>query len=270
MTDFPSHVEDLRRAVPVYETLPGWQQPITAVERMDALARQRQTISRPHRRAVGPAGGDGFRRARPPANDFAPDHVHEPRRAHGPTICPTSPRERCRATWPSSWTATAAGPVSAGLPRIEGHRAGVTSVRRVTEESARLGIGQLTLYCLSSENWKRPAEELDFLMRLLQQYLVEERPRIMEHNIRVKWIGRREGLPEVALRELDETVAIAAANTGLRVCLAHQLRRPGGTGRRRPRDRRATSAPASSTRAPSTRRRSPPASTPPACPSPTC
>ncbi len=49
-----------------------------------------------------------------------------------------------------------------GLPRIEGHRAGVTSVRRVTEESARLGIGQLTLYCLSSENWKRPAEEARF------------------------------------------------------------------------------------------------------------
>ena len=73
--------------------------------------------------------------------------------------------------------------------------AGATSVRRVTEECARLGIGQVTLYCLSSENWKRPAEELDFLLHLLQQYLVEERPTIMEHNIRVTWIGRREGLP---------------------------------------------------------------------------
>ncbi len=107
-----------------------------------------------------------------------------------------------------------------GLPRIVGHRAGVTSVRRVTEESARLGIGQLTLYCLSSENWKRPAEELDFLMQLLERYLVEERPRIMEHNIQVRWIGRREGLPEGAVRGLDETVRLSAANTGLRVCLA--------------------------------------------------
>jgi undecaprenyl diphosphate synthase len=107
-----------------------------------------------------------------------------------------------------------------GLPRIEGHRAGVTSVRRVTEEAARLGLEQLTLYCLSSENWKRPAEELDFLMRLLQQYLVEERPRIMEHNLRVRWIGRREGLPEAAVAGLDETVAYSAANTGLTVCLA--------------------------------------------------
>jgi undecaprenyl diphosphate synthase len=107
-----------------------------------------------------------------------------------------------------------------GLPRIEGHRAGVTSVRRVTEECARLGIEQLTLYCLSSENWKRPAEELDFLMQLLGRYLVEERPRIMEHNIQVRWIGRREGLPEGAVRGLDETVRLSAANTGLRVCLA--------------------------------------------------
>jgi undecaprenyl diphosphate synthase len=107
-----------------------------------------------------------------------------------------------------------------GLPRIEGHRSGVTSVRRVTEECARLGIEQITLYCLSSENWKRPTEELDFLLQLLQQYLVEERPRIMEHNIRVQWIGRREGLPENAVRELDETVRLSAGNAGLCVCLA--------------------------------------------------
>ena len=109
---------------------------------------------------------------------------------------------------------------SRGLPRVEGHRAGVSSVRRVTEECSRLGIEQLTLYCLSSENWKRPAEELDFLLELLQKYLVEERPRIMEHNIQARWIGRREGLPADAVRELDETVRLSAANTGLRVCLA--------------------------------------------------
>lgn len=107
-----------------------------------------------------------------------------------------------------------------GLPRIEGHRQGATSVRRITEECARLGIEQVTLYCLSSENWKRPAEELGFLMELLQQYLVEERPRIMEHNIQVRWIGRREGMPEKAVRELDETVRLSSGNTSLRVCLA--------------------------------------------------
>ncbi|MCE5268033.1 MAG: isoprenyl transferase [Planctomycetaceae bacterium] len=107
-----------------------------------------------------------------------------------------------------------------GLPRAEGHRAGATSVRRITEESARLGIEQLTLYCLSSENWKRPAEELNFLMELLQHYLVEERPRIMESNIQVRWIGRRAGLPEAAIRVLEETVRLSAGNTGLRVCMA--------------------------------------------------
>ncbi len=107
-----------------------------------------------------------------------------------------------------------------GLPRIEGHRQGATSVRRVTEECSRLGIEQLTLYCLSSENWKRPAGELGFLLQLLQKYLVEERPRIMEHNIRVKWIGRRDGMPEDALRELDETVRMSANNTGLCACMA--------------------------------------------------
>jgi undecaprenyl diphosphate synthase len=107
-----------------------------------------------------------------------------------------------------------------GLPRIEGHRQGATSVRRVTDECARLGIEQVTLYCLSSENWKRPAEELEFLLQLLQHYLIEERPQIMERNVRVAWIGRREGLPPEALRELDETVRLSGGNTGLCVCLA--------------------------------------------------
>jgi undecaprenyl diphosphate synthase len=107
-----------------------------------------------------------------------------------------------------------------GLPRIEGHRRGVASVRRVTEECARLGIEQLTLYCLSSENWKRPPEELDFLMHLLQQYMIEERTTIMRQNIRVAVIGRREGIPPEALREIDKTVELSAPNTGLRLCLA--------------------------------------------------
>jgi undecaprenyl diphosphate synthase len=107
-----------------------------------------------------------------------------------------------------------------GLPRIEGHRHGAESVRRVTEECVRLGIEQLTLYCLSSENWKRPAEEIGFLMQLLQHYMIEQRGSIMEHNIRVTVIGRRQGLPGDALREMDKTVALSGQNTGMRVCLA--------------------------------------------------
>lgn len=107
-----------------------------------------------------------------------------------------------------------------GLPRIEGHRRGVASVRRTTEECTRLGIEQLTLYCLSSENWKRPQPELDFLMHLLEQYMIEERATIMEQNIRVSVIGRREGIPEEVLREMDKTVAMTRDNSGLRLCLA--------------------------------------------------
>jgi undecaprenyl diphosphate synthase len=107
-----------------------------------------------------------------------------------------------------------------GLPRIEGHRQGAASVRRVTEECARLGIQQLTLYCLSSENWKRPAQEIDFLMQLLQQYMIEQRAAIMEHNLRVAVIGRREGLPEDTLQEVDRTVAASRGNSGLQLCLA--------------------------------------------------
>jgi undecaprenyl diphosphate synthase len=110
--------------------------------------------------------------------------------------------------------------VRQGLPRIEGHRHGVASVRRVTEECARLGIGQLTLFCLSSENWKRPQTELDFLMHLLEQYMVEERSTILRQNIRVSMIGRRDGIPAGSLREMDKTVEMSADNKGMRLCLA--------------------------------------------------
>jgi undecaprenyl diphosphate synthase len=107
-----------------------------------------------------------------------------------------------------------------GLPRVEGHRQGVASVRRTTEECARLGIAQLTLYCLSSENWKRPQLELDFLMQLLEQYLIEERATILRQNIRLAVIGRRDGIPEGVLREMDKTIEMSGDNPGLRLCLA--------------------------------------------------
>jgi undecaprenyl diphosphate synthase len=98
-----------------------------------------------------------------------------------------------------------------GQPRIEGHRRGVASVRRTTEHAARLGIEQLTLYCLSSENWRRPAAELEFLMCLLEKYMIEERELIMRENIRVCMIGRREGLPASTLAELRRFVPDANA-----------------------------------------------------------
>ena len=107
-----------------------------------------------------------------------------------------------------------------GLPRVQGHQRGVSTVRRTTEECARLDIEQLTLYCLSSENWKRPQQELDFLMHLLQQYMIEERSTIMDNNIQVAVIGRRDGIPAEVQAEMDETIRLSAANTGTRLCLA--------------------------------------------------
>ena len=106
------------------------------------------------------------------------------------------------------------------LPRIEGHRRGVASVRRTVEEAARLKLSQLTLYCLSSENWKRPQLELDFLMHLLEQYMIEERATIMRQNVSVSVIGRRDGIPAATLAEMDKTIELSAANSGTRLCLA--------------------------------------------------
>src|SRR4029078_1571803 len=106
------------------------------------------------------------------------------------------------------------------LPRIAGHERGVASVRRTTEECARLKIEQLTLYCLSSENWKRPQTEINFLMHLLEQYMIEERATIMGNNVRVRMLGRRADIPEQVLRELDKTVEMSSTNSGLWLTLA--------------------------------------------------
>ena len=107
-----------------------------------------------------------------------------------------------------------------GKERIEGHRRGVNSVRSIVEESARLGLEQLTLYCLSSENWKRPKAELDLLLELFQQYLIGERPEIMRQDLRFSVIGRKEGLTESVLKEIATTESMAADNRGMRLCLA--------------------------------------------------
>lgn len=107
-----------------------------------------------------------------------------------------------------------------GLPRVEGHLNGVASVRTIVEESARLGVEQLTLYCLSSENWKRPKLELDFLLQLLEQYVIEERSEIMRQDLRFAMIGRHEGLTPGVLREVQKTLDVSQSNGGMCLCLA--------------------------------------------------
>jgi undecaprenyl diphosphate synthase len=107
-----------------------------------------------------------------------------------------------------------------GLPRIEGHRRGVKSVRKTVEACADMGLEQLTLYCLSSENWKRPEAELRRLMNLLEQFLIEERQEIMRQDIRFATIGRKEGLSEGVLREIENTREASKNNQGMCLCLA--------------------------------------------------
>lgn len=109
---------------------------------------------------------------------------------------------------------------SRGLPRVSGHEAGAQTVHRIVTHCARLGIETLTLYSFSSENWKRPKDEVNHLMDLYVQYLVAERDTIMDNNVRFHHIGRRVGLSDSVLAELDQTVAMSRENSGLKLCLA--------------------------------------------------
>ena len=107
-----------------------------------------------------------------------------------------------------------------GLSRSEGHKAGAKTARKIVTASAKLGLEALSLYSFSIENWRRPADEVNTLMHLYAEYLASERPTAMEYNIRVRHLGRREGLPAPVLRELDESVSATAGNTGMYLCLA--------------------------------------------------
>ena len=101
------------------------------------------------------------------------------------------------------------------LPRVEGHRAGIESVRDVVEGSARLGIEVLTLYAFSVENWKRPATEVSTLMMLLKRYLRLELNTLLRNNIRFRVIGRASELAPDIRRELASAEEKTAANAGM-------------------------------------------------------
>ena len=101
------------------------------------------------------------------------------------------------------------------LPRVEGHRSGIASVREIVETAARLELGVITLYAFSVENWKRPRYEVATLMMLLKEYLRKELQTLMENNIRFVPIGRVDGLDPSVQRELRYAEEKTAENSGL-------------------------------------------------------
>ena len=107
-----------------------------------------------------------------------------------------------------------------GLPRIAGHRAGVDTVRSVVEECARLKIPYLTLFAFSTENWRRPEDEVGALMILLDQYLKRELKTLMKNNVRLNTIGRLADLPDNVRGTLDDVTSRSAENSGLTLTLA--------------------------------------------------
>ncbi len=107
-----------------------------------------------------------------------------------------------------------------GLPRIQGHRRGVESVRAVVTAAGEAGVEFLTLYAFSVENWSRPKGEVSTLMRLLEQFLRDEIPELNRNNVRLQAIGRLADLPEAAQRQLHATISATSRNTGLTLILA--------------------------------------------------
>ena len=107
------------------------------------------------------------------------------------------------------------------LPRIAGHRAGVSAVRSTVETAARVGIPSLTLYAFSEENWKRrPRTEVDFLMRLLRRYLKQEVPTLKRNNIRLEYIGRQHELSPEVRERMRWARQETERNTGMVLTLA--------------------------------------------------
>ena len=107
-----------------------------------------------------------------------------------------------------------------GLPRREGHRAGAESVREVVETCKNLGVGFLTLYAFSSENWKRPKAEIRALMALLKEFLRVKTPEMKSQGVRLHAIGRLEDLPSDCQRELYSAIDQTSANSDIDLILA--------------------------------------------------
>lgn len=107
-----------------------------------------------------------------------------------------------------------------GNIRLHGHKAGVKSVRDITESCAQLGVKYLTLYAFSTENWNRPAAEINGLMKLLVQSLRDEAERLLENDIKLVTIGQVDRLPKKCQRQLNEVIELTKDNSRLQLCLA--------------------------------------------------
>ena len=106
------------------------------------------------------------------------------------------------------------------LPRVEGHRRGAESVRSVLRCASKLGIRHLTLYAFSVENWNRPKEEVETLMKFLARYLKTEQQEMNQNNVRLRAIGQLDRLPGFVREQLDATIASLDQNTGTTLNLA--------------------------------------------------
>jgi len=102
-----------------------------------------------------------------------------------------------------------------GLPRIAGHHSGMKTIKKITVAADRLGIKYLTLYAFSTENWKRPKDEVDYLMKLPQQFLTMEIDELMENNVQVRVMGLIDHLPVHTRTAVEEAMQRTANNTGL-------------------------------------------------------
>lgn len=110
--------------------------------------------------------------------------------------------------------------VSRGMERAAGHVEGVNTVRRITEAASELGVGYLTLYTFSTENWNRPAAEVDALMHLIVVAIERETPDLIKNNVRLRMIGDVDRMPAEARRRLEQCIADTSHCTGLTLVLA--------------------------------------------------
>ncbi|MBO8141024.1 MAG: isoprenyl transferase [Firmicutes bacterium] len=106
------------------------------------------------------------------------------------------------------------------LPRVEGHRAGVSALRAAVEACGDLGIRYLTVYAFSTENWERPEEEVGFLMDLLLDVIDRELPRLTEHGVRLRIIGDPDRLPAAVRRKLEDAVKLRPDEERMTLCIA--------------------------------------------------